>query len=175
MNSWILAPYFDLIFFSSFWILIPFAIIVYLFGSVIGDLSFLIFIYGPLIRLPHFFATFVMIKNHADQIGVSKKNYILWFFIPIVLFLSFTFPVFILEGKNNWKWMLLFKLSLILATIHLNMQNYMILQIYKQKTANPLVKTEQLFEKLIFLLLIVQELLLMLGEMFLWLKLFPIT
>lgn len=154
MKSWILAPRFDLIFFSSFWILIPSAIIVSQFGSTIGDLSFLAFVYGPLVRLPHFLATFVMIKDHADRIRLAMTNYALRLILPIVLFLGFTIPIFFIEGRHSWQWVSLFKFSLIVANIHLSMQNYMILQIYRQQSETTPLNLERYVEKLIFCLLI---------------------
>lgn len=154
MKSWILAPRFDLIFFSSFWKLIPSAFIISQLGSVIGDLSFLAFVYGPLVRLPHFLATFVLIKDHSDQIRLAIKNHAFRLILPIVLFLVFTIPIFFLEGRHSWQWASLFKVSLIVANIHLSMQNYMILQIYRKQSETIPLDLERYLEKSIFLLLI---------------------
>lgn len=159
MKSWILTPWYDLLFFSSFWLIpLNFLLLKYELPTLIAGASFALVVYGPLVRFPHFFASFSLMKGVVGEGKGDPAKILAYVVVPILLFLLFTIPIFFLQDRNSWQWTWIFNLSILAANYHLSMQNHEILQIYGKKLERPSGSNLQIpntnFEKVIFLVLI---------------------
>ena len=155
-SPWIVGPRYDLLFFSTLWLppLLLLAVSgVDLWGIGMG--FFFVWIYHLLVRFPHFGAMFYTTYFRRENLAYYQRHWFAYFALPIIILLLYGFPLMTTEGFQSPFGIVLLHIAYLWGYQHIGMQNYGILQLYRQRSGKPFDAVAQRFEKIIFYAIIV--------------------
>lgn len=154
MTGWIVGPRYDLLFFSTIWLL-PLFVIAPL-GSAgvgLGAAFFYVWIYHLLIRFPHFAAMFRTTYLRPEQRAYYRQHWVRYFGVPALILLVYALPLLASAGYASPAGHAVATVAYVWGYQHIGMQNYGILQVYRLRAGADRVAPR--FEKAIFYAIIV--------------------
>ena len=155
-NPWIVGPRYDLLFFSTGWLL-PLLVFAPA-GSVAVGLPagfFTIWIYHLFIRLPHFGAMFLNTYLRHEQLTYFREHWFRFFVVPVAILALYAVPLATPEAYGSPFGSAIALIAYIWGYQHIGMQNYGILQVYRMRSGAVVDPTAARFEKTIFYTIIV--------------------
>ena len=155
-SAWIVGPRFDLLFFSTGWLL-PLLVVAPL-GSLASGLPagfFTIWVYHLFIRLPHFGAMFLNTYLRREQLDYFRKHWVRYFVVPVAILALYAAPLATPEAYGSSFGSVIAHVAYVWGYQHIGMQNYGILQIYRMRSGVAVDPSAARFEKAIFYTIII--------------------
>jgi hypothetical protein len=155
-SPWIVGPRFDLLFFSTLWLL-PLFVVAPMGEAALGLSAgfFFIWVYHLFIRLPHVGVTLVVTYLRPEQLAHYRKHWISFFLVPAAILLIYALPLTTPEEYDSLYGAILMNIAFIWGYQHIGMQNFGILQIYRMRSGRPHSTAPRRCEKVIFYTIIV--------------------
>lgn len=134
-RDWIVSPRYDLLFFSSLWLL-PLLVVVQIGAEQLSlvDGLFTIWFFHLFIRLPHFAATLKVTYLRTEHRAHYRKHWILYFAVPALILGVYAIPSLTSSGFATPWGQALVAVAHVWGYYHIGMQNYGILQVYRGRS-----------------------------------------